>query len=36
MLNLENAPAEALAEPKLWVTEASIRPKLKIAASFVH
>jgi len=24
------------AEPKLLVAEASIRPKLKIAASFVH
>ncbi len=33
MLNLEYASA---AEPELWVAEASIRPKLKIAASFVH
>ena len=36
MLKLENASAKALAKPKLWVAEASIRPKLKIAASFVH
>ena len=36
MVNLEYASAEASAEPKLWVAEASIRPNLKIAASFVH
>ena len=36
VVNLEYASAEASAEPKLWVAEASIRPKLKIIASFVH
>ena len=34
--NLEYALAEASAEPKLWVAEASIWPNLEIATSFVH
>ena len=36
MTNQEYASAEASAELKLWVAEAPIRPKLKIAPSFVH